>query len=63
MTPLTLGNSYSLNCMLSGFSMSITGTPYLYIYAHYFNLDYYYLEVNFQNVALVSFNFIRVLID
>jgi hypothetical protein len=43
--------------------MSITGTPYLYIYAHYFNLDYYYLEVNFQNVALVSFNFIRVLID
>jgi hypothetical protein len=64
MQSLVGGHSYSLNCMLSGFTgMAVAGQPYLYINALENDVLSYYLQVKFQNVTLVSFDFIRVLID
>lgn len=65
MQQLIRGNSYSLNVMLSGFTDMAIGTsqPYLYINAYQNNRRTYFLEVRFQNVVLVSFNYIRIIID
>lgn len=43
--------------------MTITGTPSLYISLIENNQNSYYLGVRFQNILLVSFNYVRILID
>jgi hypothetical protein len=64
MQKLSNHNSYSLNCILSGFTgMAITGQPSLYISAIENDRNSYYLGVRFDNMLLVSFNYVRILID
>lgn len=64
MQQLIDGHSYSLNCILSGFTgMTITGTPSLYINVIGNSMTSYFLGVSFENLVLVSFNYVRILID
>jgi hypothetical protein len=57
-------NTYSLNCLLSGFqSLLVIGEPFLYLDVVYNDRRTYFFNIEFRNLALISVDFIRILID